>query len=487
MEPRRRLLLCTAGVISPVESERRAEAGAGVHAIIPTAMRNILSRSFLHAFSVAVAGTHRSLLLADCLRSGALRLSVFVLFVFALSVNAEAETQYWFVNATLTDGSLTSGMSNSKSQWLTTSDSATFATTTAISLSSTQPDVARIYYNTSSAKEADITNSSNWTSSSTDNKCVRGFKFANGTTYTLSLGSVTANKIRLIGWCGGTSKTLTIGSKTCTSSSTKNTFEVYTFEDTFTGDVNISQNGDFYGILIVSEASVPASGYCISVYNCTDNSNNKIHYFTQTAPKSAEYTISDFTVPAFNNPTTDVNYWVGKDGTFQSYSADAKFADIPLTTKSDSLKLGDAAGAVGTLHIWDNNKAKKSNLWVKFTPAGYGLCWGTGTWNKENYLPFSSADGVTYTTDTVTLTAEQLSSWQYYVGYKTEDSYVYSSTNSETKGVSTMGVYNATTTTWWTGNIGGFFAAGLKVKSRTRAINAAKKGECTLIPYFSIV
>ena len=44
MEPRRRLLLCTAGVISPVESERRAEAGIGVQAIIPTAMRNTLSR-----------------------------------------------------------------------------------------------------------------------------------------------------------------------------------------------------------------------------------------------------------------------------------------------------------------------------------------------------------------------------------------------------------------------------------------------------------
>ena len=44
MEPRRRLFLCAAGVISPVESEKRAEAGIGVHAIIPTAMRNTLSR-----------------------------------------------------------------------------------------------------------------------------------------------------------------------------------------------------------------------------------------------------------------------------------------------------------------------------------------------------------------------------------------------------------------------------------------------------------
>lgn len=411
-----------------------------------------------------------------------------VLFAFALSVNAEAETQYWFVNATLTDGSLTSGMSNSKSQWLTTSDNATFATTTAISLSST-PSTAKIYYNTSSAKEADITNGSNWTSSSTDNTCIRGFKFENGTTYTLSLGSVTANKIRLIGWCGGTSKTLTIGSKTCTSFSKKNTFEVYTFEDNFTGNVNISQNGDFYGILIVSVASVPTSGYCISVYNCTDNSNNKIHYFTQTAPKSAEYTLSDFTVPAFNDPTTANNYWVGKDGAWSdAFSANAKFADMPLTTTNlDTLKLGDAAGAKGTLHIWDDNKAKNSNLWIKFTPAGYGLCWGTGTWKKEDYLPFSSTDGVTYTTDTVTLTAEQLSSWEYYVGYKTADSYVYSSTNSEKKYVNTMGVYNATTTTWWTGNIDGFFAAGQKGKFRMWADNTAKNWKCNFIPYFTIV
>ena len=37
-------MLCAAGVISPVESEKRAEAGIGVHAIIPTAMRNTLSR-----------------------------------------------------------------------------------------------------------------------------------------------------------------------------------------------------------------------------------------------------------------------------------------------------------------------------------------------------------------------------------------------------------------------------------------------------------
>ena len=245
----------------------------------------------------------------------------------------------------------------------------------------------------------------------------------------------------------------------------------------------------FVKIVVVLDAiSTPTSSYCISVYNCEDASNDKIHYFTQAASESAEYIISDFTVPAFNNPTTANNYWVGEsDAWSDAFSANAKFSDMPLTTNSGSLKLGDAAGAVGTLHIWDNNKTSGSNLWVKFTPTGYGLCWGTGTWNKEDCLPFSSADGITYTTDLVTLTADQLSSWEYYVGYKTADNYTFSSTNSETKGVNTMGVYNVTTTTWWDGNIGDFFVAGQKGKFRMWADNTVKNWNCHFIPYYTIV
>lgn len=194
-------------------------------------------------------------------RRTALRLSALSLFFLLLPNTAWGETQYWFVNATLSNSSLTAGMNNAQTQWLTTSNAATLSTTSLVSISSS-PNVGSIYYNSASIIETDIEDGSNWSSSSSSSRCIRGFKFANGTTYTLKLGAITANKIRLIGWCGGTSKTLTIGTKSCTSSSTKNTFEVYTFKDNFIGDVNIVCSGDFYGILIVSEAS----GYTIS-YN----------------------------------------------------------------------------------------------------------------------------------------------------------------------------------------------------------------------------
>lgn len=233
---------------------------------------------------------------------------------------------------------------------------------------------------------------------------------------------------------------------------------------------------------------VATSAYCISVYNCNPATDNHIYSFVQVGSTN-EYIITGFTVPAFANET-DNNYWVGENGSFQtgSYSANAKFADMPLTTKPDALKLGNAAGATGTLHIWDNNKEAGSNLWVKFTPDGYGLAWGTGdSWNEDNFLPFSSTDGVTYTTDMVTLTEEQLTNWNYYVGYRTAGKAVaFSSTNSNTTGVNTMGVYNATTA-WWAGQIGSFFSAGQRGKFRMWSDNTAKNFNCHFVPYYTIV
>ena len=184
---------------------------------------------------------------------------------------------------------------------------------------------------------------------------------------------------------------------------------------------------------------VVVSNYCISVYNCTDDSNNKIRYFTQTAPESAEYIISDFTVPEFNNPTTKNNYWVGENGEWSdTFSANAKFADMPLTTNSSSLKLGDAEGAVGTLHIWDNNKASESNLWIKFTPAGYGMRWqGDGT--NWTYLPFTYISGNCWQTELVTLNKTAENNGQYWVGYKASTDYVSSSARSSEMNIREIG------------------------------------------------
>lgn len=228
--------------------------------------------------------------------------------------------------------------------------------------------------------------------------------------------------------------------------------------------------------------ATPSTTYCIDIFN---SNNNRREYFT-ASDNAGEYIIENFVVPDKDGEKWPM-CWVGEDDAWNnSYSANWTMANIPLTANNDN-KLGLAAGAIGTLHIWPASASTDNNCRLQFTPAGYGLCWGTGNWNKGDYLPFSSTDGVTYTTDLITLTTEQLSTWAYYVGYKTADSYVYSSTNSETKGVNTMCVYNATTTSWWSGNIGNFFAAGQKGKFRMWADNTAKNWNCNFIPYFTIV
>ena len=248
--------------------------------------------------------------------------------------------------------------------------------------------------------------------------------------------------------------------------------------------IKLVSNSDykFIKIKVVLDA-VPASGYCISVYNCTDDSNNKIHYFTQTAPESAEYIISDFTVPEFNNPTTKNNYWVGENGKWSStFSADSIFADMPLTTNSSSLRLGDAAGAKGTLHIWDNNKKSGSNLWIKFTPAGYGMSWqGDGT--NWTYLPFTYFSGNCWRTALVTLNTTAVNNGQYWVGYETSTDYVFSSARSSTMNIKEIGTVISD------GNISGEIrelAANTKGKFEIYDNNTNPNWFVHFIPYYRV-
>lgn len=129
---------------------------------------------------------------------------------------------------------------------------------TAISVSST-PSTGSVYYYSNNLTDAELSKSSNWSSSSSSGRYIRGLKWANGTTYTLALGDKTATSIKFYGWCGGSSKVLTIGGQTFTSNSTKNTFETHDFTKSgdFTGNVSISGTGDFYGIIVVTVAALP--------------------------------------------------------------------------------------------------------------------------------------------------------------------------------------------------------------------------------------
>ncbi len=102
------------------------------------------------------------------------------------------------------------------------------------------------------------------------------------------------------------------------------------------------------------------------------------------------------------------------------------------------MTVGRADGAKGTLHIWDDNKESRSNLWIKFTPAGYGMSWGAegGSWS---FVPFSQVEGYKWQTDLVTISTTARDSWEYWVGFSASPSgYVFSTTKSKTLSLSAI-------------------------------------------------
>ena len=155
--------------------------------------------------------------------------------------------QYLVVNAKLLDGNLVKGMSGASNQVLKY-ESGSLATTTDITVD-TYPGTASIYYEGEGVPT--IKETSLWKNSSTSNRTIRGFKWANGKEYILKLGTNNATKITFVGWCGGTSKQLTVGGQSFTTTTAKNVFFTQDFNASFTGDVDITCGGDFYGIILV--------------------------------------------------------------------------------------------------------------------------------------------------------------------------------------------------------------------------------------------
>ena len=177
--------------------------------------------------------------------------------------------------------------------------------------------------------------------------------------------------------------------------------------------------------------STPAAGsnYCMSVFN---SSNNQMYTgFTQVGSTS-EYILEDFTVPGKDGSSNWPQFWIGENSAWSStYSANANFANMNLVPGT-SCTLGLAEGAVGTIHIWDDNKASKSNLWAKFEPSGYGMSWGPDgeDWSDLAFT-VDESDNTVWWTDMQTLTADQKSSWKYWVGLAKSSGYVYSGVDNE--------------------------------------------------------
>lgn len=164
---------------------------------------------------------------------------------------APATKDIYYGAITITAGALTKGSTGTVQFF--TNTGGTIANNTEISLSTTL-GAGSEYYLSNDLTGAELSKSSNWTTSSSSNRYVQGVKFGSGKSYTLALGSKVASSITFYGINGSASKTMTIGGQAWTSSSTKNTFAKHQFTKSgnFTGNVTIAQDGDFYGILVIT-------------------------------------------------------------------------------------------------------------------------------------------------------------------------------------------------------------------------------------------
>lgn len=199
-----------------------------------------------------------------------------------------------------------------------------------------------------------------------------------------------------------------------------------------------------YGLalrLVVTYAEEIQYTYGLSLYNHAES--NQYYPFAPTS-NAHEYVIEDFTIPKSDDDNNGAQYWVGtwdntkNEAIWADFSkADNLIKDLCLTTNND-MTVGRADGAKGTLHIWDDNKASGSNLWIKFTPAGYGMSWqGDGT--NWTYLPFTYFSGNCWRTALVTLNKTAENNGQYWVGYKASTDYVFSSARSSKNDIKKIG------------------------------------------------
>lgn len=195
-------------------------------------------------------------------------------------------------------------------------------------------------------------------------------------------------------------------------------------------------------ILLTLIVSVPlwADTYCLSVYNSTPSYNPATTSFTYSGAND-EHKLEGFVVPDKDGENWPL-YWVGLNGEFRersegkplgrnnATSAEATLADIPLKAYRENT-IGLAAGAVGTLHIYDNSNW--NNLYIEFSPAGYGMNYGVVGQGGWKYLAFHQTDTYIWESDVVQATREMINEMSFWVGLKATTDYVFSSTMSATQ------------------------------------------------------
>lgn len=210
-------------------------------------------------------------------------------------------------------------------------------------------------------------------------------------------------------------------------------------------------------ILLTLIVSVPlwADTYCLSVWNSNPTYDPFQTWFTYSGAND-EHKLEGFVVPDKDGESWPM-YWVGLNGSFQNRneghplghnnatSATATLADIPLKAYRENT-IGLAAGAVGTLHIYDNSNW--DNLYIEFTPAGYGMRYGVVDQGGWKYLALHQTDTYIWESDVVQATREMINEMSFWVGLKATTDYVFSSTMSATQRFNTRVLNGVTPNTF---------------------------------------
>ena len=225
--------------------------------------------------------------------------------------------------------------------------------------------------------------------------------------------------------------------------------------------------------------------YCISLYNL--NVSNQMKYFTYSG--SSDMQILDLEVPDYQ--TGKNNFWVGKGGAWKSgnlgnskaSSANERLQDLCLKGNRGQ-KLGTGSqGVLARFFIYDNSTY--DNLYIEFTPKQYSLIWGPdgSSWSPVKLYPSGYENE--WTSEVVTLTSDQISSYKYYVGTLKADNGVAFWYKSKTLTVGSMGTYNKRTDTWG-GNVNTLSAGAKGFFRMWQNATGYDNWRCHFVPVYTL-
>ena len=340
---------------------------------------------------------------------------------------APATKDIYYGAITITAGALTKG-STGTSQFFT-NIGGTIENNTEISWSS-GPSTASQYYNSNNLTDTELSKSGNWSTGSSSNRYIQGFKFKSGSTYTLALGLKVASSITFYGRNGSASKTMTVDGQEWTSSATKDTHAKHEFTKSggFTGNVSITETGDFYGILVITiQTAAPCTtplihelsnqtvcvGADIAAWNATVDNASAISTAGETVAyswkkKGNDTELTNTATFDLGSPATEAmagTYVVTVTVSKAGYASSMATKEVTLTVNE--------ATATPTIKASANTVYAGNNVTLTATCASSGVTYQWYTCNDADGTNAQDIDGATNAT--YTLTAGEAGTYYYKV------------------------------------------------------------------------